>query len=209
MMRYCPERKCVICGTKGHSVTDCPKKHSRKKKGIFQVTNKPHESEHTVDITAKINNILLTLLLDSGAGPSVLDLGTVHKLGLESQINKCPSRVYGIAKKPVKVIGNILLWVDLGDDQKLEQSFGVLQETATIRILGREFLKKFGSTEFDWDTQRIRLGSIWKSSDAILEGGDVMRRSHVASLQEDISSNTIENDRGPPVKIPRAPITTT
>ena len=58
------------------------------------------------------------------------------------------------------MIGNICLCVDMGDNQRVEQSFGVLEGTVTIRKLGCDFLKKFGSTEFDWDTQRIRLGPI-------------------------------------------------
>ena len=42
------------------------------------------------------------------------------------------------------MIGNICLCVDMGDNQRVEQSFGVLEGTVTIRKLGRDFLKKLG-----------------------------------------------------------------
>ena len=84
------------------------------------------------------------MLIDSGAGPSVIDLGTIRSLGLESKIQKRPTRIYGVGKEPIHVVGNISLTVDLGDDQRISHPFGVLQETSTIRILGRDFLSKFG-----------------------------------------------------------------
>ena len=84
------------------------------------------------------------MLVDSGAGPSVLDVGTVRELGLESPIHRLTSRIYGIGQEPINMIGNICLCVDMGDNQKVEQSFGVLQRTVTIQILGRDFLRNLG-----------------------------------------------------------------
>ena len=72
------------------------------------------------------------------------------------------------------------------------------------RILGRS---KFGPTEFDWDAQRIRLGRVWKASEAVLEGGDVFGRSHVASLDDDLGTNVTGINQQIPVKInPRLPL---
>ena len=141
------------------------------------------------------------MLVDSGAGPSVLDVGTVRELGMESHIHRHTSRIYGIGKEPIHMIGNIFICVDMGDNLNVELSFGVLLGTVTIQILGRDFLKKFGSTEFDWDTQKIRLEPIWKPSEAIIDSGDVIGRSHVASLEEDRSNNITGNLRQPPVRI--------
>ena len=44
-------------------------------------------------------------------------------------------------------------------------------------------MRKFRSTEFDWATHRVRLGNIWKDSEAAVEGGDPLSRAEVACLE--------------------------
>ena len=43
-------------------------------------------------------------------------------------------------------------------------------------------MRKFRSREFDWATHRVRLGNIWKDSQAAVEGGDPLSRAEVACL---------------------------
>ena len=62
----------------------------------------------------------------------------------------------------------------------------MLQETNQVRILGRDHLRMFGPTEFDWNTHRVRLGSVWKDTRVILEGGDALSRSAVAALDTEV-----------------------
>ena len=95
------------------------------------------------------------MVLDSGAGPSVIDLGTVRYLGLERHINRRTGTVYGVGQNPVLIIGNIALDVDLGDDQLARHSFGVLADTNKTRILGLDLLSKLAPltgtlTAYDW-----------------------------------------------------------
>ena len=61
-----------------------------------------------------VANTTVEMILDSGVGLSVIDLGTIRDLGLEKQINKRVDRVYGVGHNPVE-IGNIILDVDIGD----------------------------------------------------------------------------------------------
>ena len=91
------------------------------------------------------------------------------------------------------LIGNIALDLDLGDDQLVRHSFRVLADINKTRILGRDLLSKLGPTEFDWDTHRVRLGSVWKDTRATLQGGDVLSRSALAALETEANKQYIPN----------------
>ena len=86
------------------------------------------------------------------------------------------------------VIGRLELTLDLGDDQTLKHGFEVLKSTETTCILGRNLLKKFDTTEFDWHNQQIRLGRAWKDSQAMIEGGEPLTRARVAILENSTCS---------------------
>ena len=73
----------------------------------------------------------------------------------------------------------------MGDNQILEHTFGVLEDDCPIHILGRDFLRRFGSTEFNWESKSIRLGKIWKKGDSVIQGSDIFARSYVAELDSD------------------------
>ena len=55
----------------------------------------------------------------SGAGPSVIDLGTLQQLGLESRTRSRPTNIFVLGREPVHVVGNISPTIDVGDNQKL------------------------------------------------------------------------------------------
>ena len=139
-------------------------------------------AELSVLIAIKLNGVQTNGLVDSGAGPSVIDIGTVCALGLERVMKINFGFLYGISREPVHVVGNLDLTVDLGDKQVLEHTFEVLKDTGTICILGRDLLKKLGTTEFDWQSRQVRLGTTWKSSQATIEGGERISRASIAVL---------------------------
>ena len=198
--RFCPNKCCPMCGERGHSFNNCPRKKSGAPDNrVMQIRNGLPRSELSVLLPVKLANSPLEMILDSGAGPSVIDIGTIRELGLERQIHRRSGKVYGVGQRPVHLLGNITLEVDVGDEQVVRHTFGLLQDLNQTRILGRDWLRKFGSTEFDWDTQRVRLGPIWKDTRAILEGGDVLSRSRVAIAE-------IESDASPGVQSPDRPI---
>ena len=160
----------------------------------MQITGQHPISELSVIVSVKLANTPIEMILNSGAGPSVLDFGTVRDLGLEKLVNCCSGTVYRIGQNPVHIVGNTTLDIDsLGDNQLARHSFGGLQNSSRIRILGRDLLSKFGSTEFDWGNERVRLGSVWKDTLAILEGGDALARSAVAALESEIRIDTSQH----------------
>ena len=110
------------------------------------------------------------------------------------------SLVYGLARKPVSVVGDVNLTLDLGGGQIVTHTFEVLSETGTTIILGRDLLRRFHSTEFDWGKHKVRLGNTWKESQATVEGGDSLLRAEIACLEvaycEDVcmASTTTKSD---------------
>ena len=61
-------------------------------------------------------------------------------------------------------------------------SFEILTKTEPTCILGRDFLKKFGTIEFDWAKGKARLGEIWKTAHMIIEKGEPLSRASVVAL---------------------------
>ena len=127
----------------------------------MQMTGQHPISELSVILSVKLANTpieMMSLKRMSLRQTSVLDFGTVRDLGLEKLVNRCSGTVYGVGQKPVHIVGKITLNIDIGDNQLVRHSFGVLQNSSRIRIVGRDLLSKFGSTdltgvinEYDWD----------------------------------------------------------
>ena len=63
-------------------------------------------TELSVLISVRLNGTRTNALLDSGAGPSVIDLGSVHEMGLERLMKNKDARLFGLSREPVQVIGN-------------------------------------------------------------------------------------------------------
>ena len=92
--------------------------------------------ELSVVIPVKINGKSVTVILYSGAGPSVLDYETLNELGLglTEYLQENPSQIYGFSQAPVVVIGSADLTVDLGDNQVAVQSFQITDTGSTVRF---------------------------------------------------------------------------
>ena len=182
--RFCPEKRCPSCGQKGHTLKDCSiLSKGRNSHSVLSTKLDGLGAELSVLIAIKLIGKQTNGLLDSGAGPSVIDIGTVRELGLEQSMRIKEGQVYGISREPVYVVGELELTVDLGDKQVLEHKFEVLKVTGTTCILGRDLLKKLGTTEVNWQSQKVRLGNTWKNSHATIEGGEPITRASVAAIE--------------------------
>ena len=183
--KYCPDKCCPGCGQKGHILKDCSTVHKGKDvKTILTADTKNLATELSVLISVRLNGMRTEALLDCGAGPSVIDIEVVQELGLDQLMKDKIGEVYGLSREPVSVIGKLELILDLGDDQVLEHEFDVLKNTGCTCILGRDLLKRLGPTEFDWQSQQVRLGNVWKDSRATIEGGEPLTRARVAVLED-------------------------
>ena len=123
------------------------------------MTRKTARIDEPVDITKKELMVedMSTALLDTGAKPSVIDTGTLQELGLGHREQKRESQVFGLGRSTVTVSGQVEVEIDLGDRQKLLQRLKVIEVEEPMFILGREFLSKFVTVEFNWNKCAIRL----------------------------------------------------
>ena len=60
-----------------------------------------------------------------------------------------PSRVHGVCTTPIKTRGYVSLKVNIGKSS-LKHRFMILKSAEPTIIFGRDFLRRFNSTEFDW-----------------------------------------------------------
>ena len=149
--KYCPGKRCPGCRERGHTLNECLKRSGPK--GGRKILNLEHwgtSTELSVVLPVKLNGKSITAILDSGAGPSVIDYNTIFDLGLKSLVRDRLSLVYALARKPVTVVGDVNLTLDLGGGQIVTHTF--------------EVLRRFHSTELVWGTHKVRLGNIWKES---------------------------------------------
>ena len=145
---------------------------------VSNVGGWPEQSGAVVEV--RLNGHSKLALLDSGANPSIVDFKSLQKIGRE--YTKCPSRVYGVGASPVPTLGRAEITVNIGDGNKVQHAFLVLDSNEPTIILGRDFLKKFNSVEFDWDNHRVRLGDNWIQSEASIIGGQPISRAITSSI---------------------------
>ena len=120
--RVCPDRRCAICGDRGHTKFRCHKVNptnwdrprgqpSGDRDRVYQVGS----GEEAVTIGVRVKGQDIAALLDTGAKPCVMDLGTLQRLGLESCLVISPSKVHGLCINPVEVVGFVNLPLEIGD----------------------------------------------------------------------------------------------
>ena len=133
-----------------------------------------------VVLPVKLDGEPVSALLDSGAGPSVVDLQTVRNLGLETRMHNITSKIFGLAQEPINVVGRLEVLLDLGNDQTVQHSFEVLNGVQNTCILGRDLLSKFGALEFDWLNHQVRVGDVWKNPHITIEGAEPLVKAYLA-----------------------------
>ena len=172
--RKCPKQYCKYCGKQGHNRFDC-----RSKRQVLSLDTDgelyPGQGPSGAVINIKLNNHNQRALLDSGAEPSIIDIESLKAMG--TGYSRSQSRVYGVGTEPVATLGRANLVVEFGIGHKVKQSFLVLNSSVPTVILGRDFLRKFHSTEFDWENYLIRLGADWITSEATILGGKPLTRA--------------------------------
>ena len=196
MMKQCPDKRCPRCGAKGHILMNC----SASKVSCVQPDVESPDTaaaESAVLLSVKLNGQSASAMVDSGAGPNVIDKGTMLKLGLLRSIKRQESgHVLGVGNTKVPVFGQAELDVELDDGMRNRESFTVLDSYDDAVLLGRSFLSGFPSVEFDWAKHRIRLGDSWYDANIMLSGGKVDARVDVVRLERNAPEN-LEFDINP------------
>ena len=127
----------------------CPKFH-----GLASSSNTNFVGDScAVVVAAKLHNFRTHAMLDTGSGASVLDLGTLQKIGLDAHVDKASAKsLINASGDKMKILGSV---------HARDHIFQVLDSVTYANILlGRDFMKKFGAVRFDFSSNIIELGTL-------------------------------------------------
>ena len=184
--RNCPKQLCPICGQQGHRAWDCPRSRSRRGRKQMDWRRRDERGgpvllvgpgEDAVTIQVRVGHEEVCAMLDTGARPSVIDLNTAQNLGIDGDIIKVPSKVYGLCDSPVDVIGYVDAEICVGTRPPIVQRLQVLTSDNPVLILGRGFMRHFKEVAFDFERGRIKLGSGWEPVQAAISGSTPLARA--------------------------------
>ena len=179
----CTNQYCQVCSVWGHGIRKCNKPSNRY--GTGSISEKGDGPDETVIVSVEIEGQKWEAMLDSGAGISVTDIETLTSLGLDQNITTEEGNLRAFDNDVKQSIGYIHLNVGMGS-AKVNQKFKVVKSQGSMTIiLGRDFLYKFGSTEFDWLNGRVRLGKEWLQPQVWIRGGEFHERIAVATQEVD------------------------
>ena len=109
----------------------------------------------------------MNILLDTGAGISIIDSGTIDKLDLTRNIvprrNHAPPNCIDTSGHCMDIIGTIKLNTRIvGTQFDILHRFNVLGVKSSRHIIiGRDFMKNYKKMELDFLNNHIRLGNSW------------------------------------------------
>jgi hypothetical protein len=105
-------------------------------------------------------------MIDSGAGCSLLTKGTLKNV---SGVDLRPADrvLVDASQNTIRLLGMTTIPIQIeGDSKQLiskDVTFYVSESEASCVLLGRNFMRSFGKVSFDFDRNRVQLGSTWCS----------------------------------------------
>ena len=160
---------CHFCKKRGHVQRDC-----WLKKGTYCTLG----SNSAVMVQGRLNNTKTSMMVDSGAGPCVIDLPTLQKIKPEAKIEPTKKSLHGIGT--TDVVGTAKLDVALHTDVNVsQQMFHVVSKLGVV-LLGRSLLKKFDSLEISWRCMELKIDGHTIPGSKVINGGEVDSRLFVA-----------------------------
>ena len=106
------------------------------------------------------------VMLDTGAGLSIIDMGTLEHMKLVPYIDTTTNyavKCLDASGSNMNIIGSIELNTELvGTNLKITHMFRVLNaKSGRSIIIGRDLMRKYGNVEFDFTKNIIRVGEHW------------------------------------------------
>ena len=100
--------------------------------------------------------------MDTGSGCSIIDLGTLKRIDLDNCIDKrSPKSLINASGDTMKISGTVKIDVTIAGSQPRNHVFQVLDSrTYSNVLLGRDFMRLFGSVQFDFARNKIHLGKL-------------------------------------------------
>ena len=202
---------CYGCGKPGHLIRNCPERrqssshragghyptkwnqgreyrkewHGRDKERVYQVTM----GESAVTVQVNIGGKRLAAMLDTGASPCVMDCDTAKRTRLLERMVPSRTDVYGLCNNPVPVLGYVDAEIFLERGESTVQRIQILQTEEPTLLLGRRFMQKLGSVQFDFERGRIKLGKYWTDIESTVEGATPLARAQVIKQDEELDES--------------------
>ena len=100
--------------------------------------------------------------MDTGSGCSIIDLGTLQKIGLDNCNDKrSPKSLINASGDTMKIVGTVKIDVTFAGSQPRNHAFQVLDTLTYSNVLiGRDFMHLFSSVRFDFARNKIQLGNL-------------------------------------------------
>ena len=111
----------------------------------------------------------------------VIDIGTLEKVGLVQEITESNDRLVNASGEEMDIAGVVKIKVHIRGTKLVSHEFKVLNaKTYSNVLLGRDFMKLFGSVTFNFASNRVRLGRIW------INGIRIVHKEKVRIVQKTI-----------------------
>ena len=112
----------------------------------------------TVVLKAIIDNHLTNVLLDSGAGVSIIESESLKRLNITKHVTPTLDTLIDASGNQMNILGKVTLTILIkGMYCTKSQEFHVIQTNRAANILlGRELMEKFGSMTLDFQHNRVR-----------------------------------------------------
>ena len=124
-----------------------------------------HKKPLSVTVKAIIEETRTNVILDTGAGVSVIDLGTLERLKSGNEVNKRSGvpECRDASGNKMDILGTVKLKLKIiGCSQEVLHDFVVLNmRNYHSIIIGRDIMSVFKTIEFDFERNQIRLGKTW------------------------------------------------
>ena len=115
--------------------------------------------DFSIVIKTRFNDVLANAILDSGAGASVMDLGTFESLKLEQTLENSNDILHDASGNEMNIVGIAKIKVHVaGTNTDIVHDFRILNSRSYRNvILGRDLMKKFKVVTFDFKSNVISL----------------------------------------------------
>lgn len=117
------------------------------------------KEKFSIIVKTKFNDVMANSILDSGAGVSVMDLGTYEKLKLPKKINPSNDSLRDASGNMMEILGVADVDVHvIGSNRTFSHEFKILNSYSNQNvIMGRDLMKKFRTVTFDFENDIIDL----------------------------------------------------
>lgn len=113
-------------------------------------------------VRVKLQNKDVNAVIDTGAGRSVIDIGSLEHIGLVDGVQKTKDGLVNASGDEMNVLGMVKIDVKLLNMRNVTHEFMVINTKSFKNILlGRDFMERFNIVTFDFSRHRVKLGTVW------------------------------------------------